>query len=190
MERISFVNQEVITYPGKRGVLKNLILVCAILSTIGNLFFLLIGEFTGLFAGVILPVWLWVCALRKPAGRQELCQVPEELVQMEDGVCILIPRIDRGDQFGERSERIVCQRERIHNLIYYSENDVVEITGRPVFYFKRGEKEVVLDTEVEFDEDYELHISCNEENRTAIMNMLQNGLTRIAEQRRNFEDNL
>ena len=60
---------------------------------------------------------------------------------------------------------------------------MVEIIGRPVFHFYKGEEELVLDTAVEFDEDYVLRIYCNEENRNVILHILQSGLQRIAEQK-------
>lgn len=53
---------------------------------------------------------------------------------------------------------------------------MVEIIGRPVFHFNKGEEQLVLDTAVEFNEDYVFRIYRNEENKSTILHILQDGL--------------
>lgn len=182
MNQIKFINREVVGRTPKTTVLKKILLVCAIFITVGNLILVLTGGWgeISIFSGVILPAWIWFSALRKPSAIQEEIQVEEELVQTDDGVCIIVGQIDRGDRFGLHSERIVCSRDRIINLIYRQQWNMIEIVGRPIIYFYKEQQELVLDTMKEFDEDYVLRIHCTEENKSQIMQILQNGLRRIA----------
>lgn len=184
MNHIKFINQEIFTKQRKRGILQNVVLVCAILDTVGNLLLVLMGDMDEitLFSGLIIPIWLWFYALKRPEGMQEPIQVPEELMQIENGVCVFIPQIDRGDRYGIHQENIICQKDRINNVVYYPSHDMVEVVGRPVIHFDKGQGQepLVLDTAEEFDEDYVLRIYCNEENREGILHIIQTGLERIA----------
>ena len=182
MNQIKFLNREAVIRVPKTTVLKRCLLVCAIFLTIANIILLLTEGWkeTSLFSSVLLPAWIWFSALKKPAPRREEIQVEEELVQTDYGVCIVIDKIDRYNRFGLHSERIMCERDKVSNLIYHQKWNIIEIIGKPVFHFYVGEEEIIYDVMKQSEGEHGLRICCTEENREQILQILQTGLQRIA----------
>lgn len=181
MEQIRFVNQETVQR-GRKKPLRVILLICAILVTVGNLVLILtggLGEVT-FFTGILLPCLLWIQVLRQSVLRNVQISVEEILGCGEDGINIRIAEIDRGDLFGSHSEWILCPRERVTGLVTYEESRILEIVGRPIFYFQKENEELMLDTADEFDEDYALRFFCSEDNYLQILHLVQRGLQRIA----------
>lgn len=182
MDTIQFINDVYVKKWSGLFVLKIILFACFAFSLLSNFVIVFTSgwEELSLFSGFVVPVSLFFLAIKVPSKELSAIPVQEELQRTENGVCIQIPQIDRGDKFGEHAEQIVCNKERIKNLVFHRLENTIEIIGHPVIYFQKEQKIRVLDTAAKYEGDYSFQIHCTEENRDAILQLLQCGLERIA----------
>lgn len=182
MNKIQFVNQEIVGRGETNKGLRILWIVCAAALTLAILIMVLMEDDVSIFVGVIMPIFLWRAALRKPVLRPVTVLVEEELEQTDNGICLHIPQIDRGDEMGTHQEQITYPRERMKSLIFHTQSKIAEITGRPFFQFQ-SDTELTNTDSADFENDYIMRLHCNEDNYHDILLMLENGFQVQAEPR-------
>ena len=184
MERIRFVNRETVRRGQTQEGLRIVLIICAAVLTMAILVMVMIDGFksVSLFAGFVMPAFLWTMALRKPTLQSVMIAVEEELERTEGGICLHIAQIDRGDKRGVHQEHIVYPRERMKGLLFHAQSGIVDVIGRPVFHFQSDKGTSIWDT-IELDADYLIRIHCTVENHKEILQIVQEGFQRTAELR-------
>lgn len=182
MQRIVFVNKE---QTKKKWIIPlfKYILMFIVLVVLGITFFLcgkstMIGGMVFVCNAIIIPI------LNRELRQWITIDVYEALEQTENGICIAIPKIRRGNYLTEHAERLIWDRERVHLIMFHTKPGIVDIVGHPVIHIIQDGKEKVGDTyETQPEEYVTFHIHCTEENRDEILELLQTALQREVERR-------
>lgn len=184
MQRIIFINKESNQQKWIIPVFQYL-LMFGVLVVLGFIFWLygkitMIGGMVFVCNAIIIPL------LNKELRQWVSVDVEEALEQTENGICIGIPKIRRGNELTEHGERIIWDRERVHLIVFHIKSGIVEIVGHPVLHIFQDGKEKVGDTyETQPEEYVTFRIHCTEENRDGILEFLQAGLQREVEREAN-----
>lgn len=173
MNTISFTNRETVSY---RNWKRNVFFICGIAVIIINFLLLFLGGLNSgnIGSAMFLASLVFVCSFIQPAYVKKKENVLEELQQTASGICITIPKINRGS--GYQKEIIEWPKEQVTDLTFYADERKIEIIGKPIFQIESASQKRILHALME----YKFIIHCTEDNKEAILRALQSGLQRIA----------
>ena len=177
MRRIIFVNQE---WSQEKWIIPTIkyLLMFAVVAVLSIILFLcgksaVMGGVVGACNFIVIPL------LNIELRERFLIDVDESLEQTENGICIGIPKIRRGNELTEHAEWFIWDRERVQRVLIHTYSDIVDIVGHPVIHTLQDGKEKVGDTyEMQPEKYVTFQIHCTEENRDEILELLQEGLHR------------
>lgn len=184
MRSIVFVNKEWI---GKHWIIPcfKYFLTFVVMAVL-CMFFFIYRKITMIYVVVLGCNSIIVPLLNRELHQRILIDVEEKLEQTENGICIHIPRINRGNSLTDYMEQIVWDRERVQLVLFHTYSNIVDIVGHPVLHIIQKGKESVSDTYKMQPEEYvTFHIQCTEENRDGIIELLQEALHREVDREAN-----
>lgn len=177
MESVEYINHTFIFKKSIKGLFKIGLNVFSFFSAIHSVSLMLDGIIMNIWLplGFVLAFGAWYLG-QSIDGRKRVPSIATEILEeMEEGVRLVLPEIDRGDGVGVHKELTIYDRDRTDAVNYHAGTDAFLISGAPCMKLISPEETITMD----FRQNNRKYVSmmyCKEGCRQQMYDILHRGL--------------